>query len=293
MGLAPTWRLVISPVFCPVFQVSLIPFGRPELPRLLCGDKWNELISICKQVWWRDTGGTHSLGINTNLAPQNWAKLLLEHHTQKHLFLNPFSCVVDVPRVTRPSENHRPAQRTPKSSCGFMRFFHSSKFMSTYCIPVPILGTEHRVMSKTKKTSAVPLYVRLNERQTSACVCLSTQTSTYICMYMCIPLSTYIYIHIYTYMFIGSQVYNCMHLFIHTYRKYGSPWDSDSEESACNAGDTGLIPGLGRSPGERNSNPVRYSCPENSMDRRAWQAIQSLGSQRVRQDRPINTSAFM
>ena len=48
---------------------------------------------------------------------------------------------------------------------------------------------------------------------------------------------------------------------------------SDSKESACNAGDSSLIPGLGRSPGEGNGNPLQYSCLENSMDRGAWQAI--------------------
>ena len=37
-------------------------------------------------------------------------------------------------------------------------------------------------------------------------------------------------------------------------------------------GDLGLIPGLGRSPGEGNGNPPQYSCLENSMDRGAWQA---------------------
>ena len=47
---------------------------------------------------------------------------------------------------------------------------------------------------------------------------------------------------------------------------------SDSKESACNAGDAGLIPGLGRSPGEGNGNPLQYSCLENPMDRGAWQA---------------------
>ena len=36
--------------------------------------------------------------------------------------------------------------------------------------------------------------------------------------------------------------------------------------------DTGSIPGSGRSPGEGNGNPLQYSCPENSMDRGAWQA---------------------
>ena len=47
---------------------------------------------------------------------------------------------------------------------------------------------------------------------------------------------------------------------------------SSGKESACNAGDLGSIPGLGRSPGERNGYSLQYSCPENSMDRGAWQA---------------------
>ena len=40
----------------------------------------------------------------------------------------------------------------------------------------------------------------------------------------------------------------------------------------ANAGDTGSIPGLGRSPGEGNGNPLQYSCLENPMDRGAWWA---------------------
>ena len=47
---------------------------------------------------------------------------------------------------------------------------------------------------------------------------------------------------------------------------------SDSKESACNAGDPGLIPGSGRSPGEGKVYSLQYSCLENSMDRGAWQA---------------------
>ena len=43
-------------------------------------------------------------------------------------------------------------------------------------------------------------------------------------------------------------------------------------ESACNAGDPGSIPGLGRSPGEGNGNPLQYSCLENPTDGGAWQA---------------------
>ena len=50
------------------------------------------------------------------------------------------------------------------------------------------------------------------------------------------------------------------------------PGGSDGQESACNAGDLGSMPGLGRSPGEGNGNPFQYSCLENSMDRGAWQA---------------------
>ena len=52
----------------------------------------------------------------------------------------------------------------------------------------------------------------------------------------------------------------------------GFPGGSDGKESVCNEGDPGLIPGLGRSPGEVNSNPLQYSCLENSMDRGVWQA---------------------
>ena len=47
---------------------------------------------------------------------------------------------------------------------------------------------------------------------------------------------------------------------------------SDSKESTCNAGDVGSIPGSGRSPGERNGNPLQYSYLENSINRGAWQA---------------------
>ena len=47
---------------------------------------------------------------------------------------------------------------------------------------------------------------------------------------------------------------------------------SESEESACNAGDLGSIPGIGKSPAERNDNPLQYSWMENSMDRGAWWA---------------------
>ena len=47
------------------------------------------------------------------------------------------------------------------------------------------------------------------------------------------------------------------------------PGDSDGKESACNAGDQGLIPGSGRSPGEGNAYLLQHSCPETLMDRGA------------------------
>ena len=47
---------------------------------------------------------------------------------------------------------------------------------------------------------------------------------------------------------------------------------SDDKESACNVGDLGSTPELGRSPGEANSNPLQYPCLENLMDRGAWSA---------------------
>ena len=52
----------------------------------------------------------------------------------------------------------------------------------------------------------------------------------------------------------------------------GFPSSSDGKTSTCNAGDLGSIPGLGRSPGEGNGNPLQYSCQENPMDKRAWWA---------------------
>ena len=52
----------------------------------------------------------------------------------------------------------------------------------------------------------------------------------------------------------------------------GFPGGSEVKTSACNAGDLGSIPGLGRSPGEGNGNPLQYSCLENPMDRGAWWA---------------------
>ena len=61
------------------------------------------------------------------------------------------------------------------------------------------------------------------------------------------------------------------------YNTFSLPYGSVSKEAACDAGDLGLIPGLGISPGEGNGNPLQYSRLENSMDRGGWQAtVQSV-----------------
>ena len=68
----------------------------------------------------------------------------------------------------------------------------------------------------------------------------------------------YIYLYLSIY---NLFIYNLLFIF---------PGGSDGKESACNAGDLGLIPGLERSPGEGNGNPLQYSCLEHFTDRGAW-----------------------
>ena len=64
-----------------------------------------------------------------------------------------------------------------------------------------------------------------------------------------------------------------------------------SKESACNAGDLGLIPGLGSSSGEGNCNPLQYSHLENAMDRGVWW-VTAHGIARVRHDLATKPSNY-
>ena len=57
--------------------------------------------------------------------------------------------------------------------------------------------------------------------------------------------------------------------FVSIYYMPSFPGGSEGKESACNPGDSDVIPGSGRSPGGRNGNPLQYSCLENPMDRGA------------------------
>ena len=59
----------------------------------------------------------------------------------------------------------------------------------------------------------------------------------------------------------------------------GFPGGSEVKASACNAGDLGSVPGLGRSPGEGNGNPLQYSCMENPHGQRELSGLQSMGLQ--------------
>ena len=59
------------------------------------------------------------------------------------------------------------------------------------------------------------------------------------------------------------------HYVVYVLVKFSTP---NGKESTCNAGDSGLIPGSGRSPGGGNCNPLQYSCLENSINSGTWWA---------------------
>ena len=67
-------------------------------------------------------------------------------------------------------------------------------------------------------------------------------------------------------------IYNMMTTVTMIVLYIGVPDGSDGKESACDVGDLGSIPELGRCPGEGNGNPLQNSGLENSMDRGAWWA---------------------
>ena len=66
--------------------------------------------------------------------------------------------------------------------------------------------------------------------------------------------------------------FHTVHMTCSLFKYLVFPVGSDGKESACSAGEPISIPGLGRSPGEGNDNPLQYSCLENSVDRGAWWA---------------------
>ena len=64
----------------------------------------------------------------------------------------------------------------------------------------------------------------------------------------------------------------CRYILWHASVLYGLPWWLSGKESACNAGDMSLIPGLGRSSGRGHGNPPQYFCLKNPIGRGGWWA---------------------
>ena len=78
---------------------------------------------------------------------------------------------------------------------------------------------------------------------------------------------------------LNSDLPHCRQVLYHG----GFPGGSEVKASASNVGDQGSIPGLGRSPGEGNGNPLQYSCLENPMDGGAWLAtVHGVAKSRTR-----------
>ena len=73
----------------------------------------------------------------------------------------------------------------------------------------------------------------------------------------------------------------------------GFPGGSVAKNPPANAGDSGLIPGLEKSPGEGNGNPLLYSCLENPMDRGAWQATVHQGPKELDITEQLNNNTIL
>ena len=83
--------------------------------------------------------------------------------------------------------------------------------------------------------------------------------------------------------FIVQLLFSRKFIILHVLSTSCFPGSLDGKASAYNAGDTGSIPGLGRSPGEGNGKPVQYSCLENPMDPGAWWAtVHGVAKSRTR-----------
>ena len=72
----------------------------------------------------------------------------------------------------------------------------------------------------------------------------------------------------------------------------GFPCGSVGKESTCNAGDLGLIPGLGRSPGEGNGNPLQYSCLENPHGQRSLVGYSPWGPKESDMTEQLSTAHY-
>ena len=98
-------------------------------------------------------------------------------------------------------------------------------------------------------------------------------------------LSTFPFVKLNVFLFLSkvNNVLSWVGYLLGVCKREDFPGGSDGKESACNAGNLGLIPGLGRSPEEENGNLLQYSCLRNPMDRRAWWAtVHSVAKSQTR-----------
>ena len=107
-----------------------------------------------------------------------------------------------------------------------------------------------------------------NLRQITKCflLILRVRWNKNVCLWLLQSLRAYSQDCVHS-MFVASSTLSCVGLLC-----IGFPGGSDIKESACNAGVPGLIPGLGRSPGEGNGNPLQCSCLKKPEDRGAQRA---------------------
>ena len=110
---------------------------------------------------------------------------------------------------------------------------------------------------------AFPAKLQMWERKINACCCMPLSFVWFV-MQNYYSICRLIHNTNIVLLFFHSTVNPSFHL--------SFPHGSDCKENACDAGNLGLIPELGRSPGEGNGYPLQYSCLENPMDRGAWQA---------------------
>ena len=92
---------------------------------------------------------------------------------------------------------------------------------------------------------------------------------------------------------VGSNFSTSLPIFMSVSFILGFPGGSDGKESVCNVGDLGLIPVLGRPPGEGNGNPFQYSCLENPIDGGAWRATVHGGCKELDKTEQLHSLTFI
>ena len=107
------------------------------------------------------------------------------------------------------------------------------------------------------------------------------------CSFFCILLECFLhqtFLNAFNEMSFSIFFFNSLAIYLHTpYNLWGFPGGSEVKASVCSVGDLGSILEMGRSPGERNGNPLQYSCLENPWMEEPSR-LQSMGLQRVGHD---------